>query len=124
MRRMSRTAPGGSASGSAPSYFHDSPVSNFAADVLGDRDGAAQLDVVLGVVGVQDGDAGARVAEQVAVLAPALERREQHVVALAADPHRRRLRPAVRVDRRQHGVVAAVEQPARLLVECEGHAAG
>ena len=83
----------------------------------------AELDVVVRIVGVEDRHARARVALQVAVLAAAGDRRHEHVVAVAADPHRRRLRSAVGVDRREHGEVAAVEQPADLVVQRDAHAA-
>src|SRR5215213_4423120 len=92
-----------------------------APDVLLDRRPAAQLDVVVRVLGVHDRHAEARVALQVAVLAAPGHRGEEDLLAVAPGPHRGRLRSAVRVEGGEDGEVGAVEQPADLVVEGEGH---
>src|SRR5215467_1616464 len=82
---------------------------------------AAQFDVVLRVRGVENRDADARVAQHVAVFHAPRHGREQHVAAIAADPHRTGLRAAVRIDRGQDRVVSPVEQPERRLTERDSH---
>src|SRR5215831_14629252 len=85
------------------------------------RHPAAQLDVVLRVRGVEHRDADARVAQHVAVLHAARHGREQHVTAIAADPHRAGLRAAIAIDRGQDRVVSPVKQPERRLTERDSH---
>src|SRR5262249_41157337 len=56
------------------------------------------------------------------VLDAPLNGREEQVIAVTADPHRRRLRTAVRVDRGENRVVPAVEQLERRVTERDSHA--
>src|SRR6266516_2528766 len=85
------------------------------------RHPAAQLDVVLRVRGVENLDADARVTQHVAVFHAPRHGREQHVTAIAADPHRTGLRAAVGIDRGQDRVVSPVKQPQRRLTERDSH---
>src|SRR5262249_19058555 len=83
---------------------------------------AAKFDIVLGILGVEHGHADARVAEHIPVLDAPRDGREEQVIAVTADPHRRRLRTAVRVDRGENRVVPAVEQLERRVTERDSHA--
>ena len=119
---MSRTAPGSSGSGSRPSYFPRQPRVEDAPEVLLDRRAPAQLDVVVRVVESRIVTLARGSRSRLRCLRRPATVEKEHVVAVAADPHRGGLRPAVRIDRRQHGEVAAVEQPSDLVVECDAHA--
>ena len=89
--------------------------------LLGHRRGAADLGGVLRIFEVEDRDADPRIAAQIAILPPADDRAEEHVVSVAIDPHRRGLRRAVRIHRREHRVVTPVHQCTDLVVQSHRH---
>jgi len=82
---------------------------------------AADLHVRLGIFLVVHAQADARIATDVPVLATALGRGDDELVAFPAHPDDGGLRTAVRVDRRQHGGVRLVEEPADGVIEADGH---
>jgi MFS family permease len=88
----------------------------------GDRRRTADLRVAPRIREIEDRDADSRVASDVAVLLPSGNGAEEQIISVAADPHHRRLRAAVRVDRRQHRIVPAVHERANSLVQDDAHA--
>src|SRR6476661_3495014 len=78
--------------------------------VAHELDLAADLHVARRVVRVDDEQAGARVAEQVATLLPLEGGVDPGALAVGVEPHEARLRPAAGVHRREDAADPAVEQ--------------
>src|SRR5262249_14850258 len=92
-------------------------IDQHAVRVVLDGRGALHLDALIRAGSIEDHHGRPRVPVQVGDLAAALGQREQEVISVALYPDHRRMRLAVRFERRQYSEVLAIKQKAYLVSE-------